>query len=321
MRNKTRFFELILTKIILWYLMSIGVILKLMISGFLLIVIALFWGCSERSENIPVIEKTEVKNNHVMEIVNNFDKISDVGYDLLKNIIIESWISETLEKWESHNLFTSQREKALIKVEYKIFVAEESINVYDFNNGKTMVGIIEKGAMYLGFGVTRFVLEPTDRYFTWFLAVKFQKGAGFWDGLIKINNTEFFQFLHYDNMLFLNVHYSPLLRSNKLTGTFAVVYSTDLRISLIYHIDNLNGNIKFFNSELLEKALPSDLWDNEYYHVTFVFAEIVGPYEFKFRIISDIIFFGYLIWNIQINESNIYLTSPINVITGREWEF
>jgi hypothetical protein len=240
--------------------------------------------------------------NKLPENNERIEKIKEEGNDSI------DWHNRVLEKWNNYNLLTIEgTERNLVKAEFKVFIADKTMEVYDFIDGKTSISIIEKGSKYLGFAVTRFKIEPIDKNWTWFLVVKIQDGERFWDGIIQISMAEFYEYISY-NMLFLNCQY------HEYSESIAVVNnSIDKKIGLIYFFDNVKNDIKIID---VEQIIPEELKNN--YYISFNYIEKVDNNKFKFIISSDEILFGNLIWNVQTDEINIELIKPVNSITGRE---
>jgi hypothetical protein len=232
-----------------------------------------------------------------------------------KNISsIDNWFSEILEKWNSYNLLTNglgERKKVI----YKTFIANETLNVYDFNDGKTIIGIIDNKTEYLGFAVTRFNIERTDKDWTWFLVVKYKKNNGFWDGLIKISDTLFYEFIHSD-MLFLNNEWRKISSEFKYVNEKSIVTIDGQigKIPIVYIIDNIEETIYFCKIKFIELEELA----NEYI-ISFAYNRNIDGIEYVFSIYSDEILFGNLIWNIKTDEIKLELINPINTITGKKW--
>jgi hypothetical protein len=231
---------------------------------------------------------------------------------------INEWNIKILELWNSYNLYTTNfTQETLVNVEFKTFSASELINIYDFNDGKTIIDIIENGTLYLGFAVTRFRIDPTDRNWTWFLIVKYREETGFWDGIIKISEAEFYEYIR-NNMLFLNFEYSR--RSHEIEYLYRTVISINnniinRKVPIVYFIDNNDEVIKTMNVEIIEIILEGILKE---YYISFMYDNINNKNTYVFSILSDEILFGKLLWNVEINEAEIQLIKPIDLNTGKE---
>jgi hypothetical protein len=280
-------------KLSIWWLLS-----------FIAIVSTL--GCSVKGKsNLPTADRENIVLN---EEVNNNGFENDFEFN--------GWITKTVQRWNEYNLFTITSEETLTKAEYVIFTADETLFVFDYNDGKTLVGIVEPKSKYLGIAVTRFQIEPTDKNWNWFLVVKFQDGEGFWDGIINISMAQFYEYLQ-NNMLFFNTQSNELFKSNELLRSIAVITSIGRKPVSIYFVDNINKRIKITDSELMESALPEEIYSK--YFISLNLKEILNKYEYIFKIGSDEIQIGFLTWNIQTDKINVEI-KPINTITGREWE-
>jgi hypothetical protein len=236
----------------------------------------------------------------------------------------KNWITETLYRWNEYNLLTNLNEETLVKAKYKHFFAEEPINVYNFNDGKTLVGTIE--AEYLAFAITRFKVDPKDRNWTWFLVVKYQQGDGFWDGIIPISIEQFMEYHQY-GILFLNVNWNDEFRNNEISCAFAILNQTMEKIDPIYFLDNTSETVKIIdrdqiNKKIIEvKAMPEEIYNK--YFISFNLNGILNKNEYMFSIlVAEEITFGNLIWNTKTDEINIEFIHPIFIITGKEcdWE-
>jgi hypothetical protein len=250
-----------------------------------MITFVIFIGCS-RSKNLDLTSDMKEKTNN------------------------DDWHNEILEKWNDYNLYEyDDKNNIFTKVEYKIFFTDESINIYDFNDGKTIIDVIEKKSNYLGFAVTRFKIEPTDKNWTWFLVVKYKKDEGLWDGMIKISLAEFNDHIQ-NNMLSLNCQY------HELSQSIAVINNMKNVMPMIYFIDSSEERIIIMNNKQFEGLMPDEVFTN--FYISFSFFEKIDNKNFKFRIVSDEILFGDFIWNIETNEIDSNLVRPINQITGKE---
>ena len=243
----------------------------------------------------------------------------------IPSVVEKKWIIETLNRWNKYNLLTNLNEETLVKAKFKIFSSEEPISVYNFNDGKTLVGTIELGSEYLAFAITRFKINPNDRNWTWFLVVKYQQGNGFWDGIIPISMEEFMEYYQY-GILFLNVNWHDEFRNNEISCAFASLHQTEEKIDPIYFLDNSSETIKIMdrdqvNQKIIEKkAVPEEIYDK--YSVSFYLNRVIDKNEYSFSIlVAEEIEFGNLVWNTKTNEIRIEFTHPIFIITGKEWDW
>jgi len=280
---------------------------------YIVIIFVLFLSCSK---NVNKNENANSRTSAIEYMIEN-NKNTDLeinenryGTDEENIIFTDTWHSELLEKWNSYNLYAKIQNRAV----YKTLVADEPTNIYDFNDGKTIIDIIDKGIVYLGLAITRFKIENTDKNWTCFLVVKYKDNTNFWDGVIKINPSEFNEFIRY-NMLFLNSEWckvnpeynypknKSIITIDDQIGEMPIVYLIDYAEEIIYSMNTTSIELKKLSSE---------------YAISFLYIGNINEIEYEFSIRSDEILFGKVIWNIKSDEIKTELITPNNSIPGKE---